>query len=42
MVALVRRFKVPLIFSSAGGAGLDSHVKEMVTVIREIIAETDE
>lgn len=38
LLNLVDRFKVPLIFSSAGGDGSDDHVKEMVGVIEEICA----
>jgi hypothetical protein len=38
LLKLVEQFKVPLIFSSAGGDGSDDHVKEMVKVIEEICA----
>jgi hypothetical protein len=38
LLDLIDRFKVPLIFSSAGGDGSDDHVKEMVGVIEEICA----
>lgn len=36
---LVRRYKIPLVFSSAGGDGSDEHVDEMVDIMREIAAE---
>ncbi|KAF2012861.1 hypothetical protein BU24DRAFT_484675 [Aaosphaeria arxii CBS 175.79] len=36
LLRLVNEFKVPLIFSSAGGDGSDEHVREMVQVIEEI------
>jgi hypothetical protein len=36
LLRLVDRFKVPLIFSSAGGDGSDDHVREMVRIIEEI------
>ncbi|CAJ2503502.1 Uu.00g108960.m01.CDS01 [Anthostomella pinea] len=39
LLKMVHAFKVPLIFSSAGGDGTDEHVKEMVKVIEEIAAE---
>ncbi|KAI1452332.1 hypothetical protein F4805DRAFT_447825 [Annulohypoxylon moriforme] len=39
LLKLVHRFHVPLIFSSAGGDGIDEHVQEMVKVIEEIAAE---
>ncbi|KAI8631639.1 hypothetical protein F5Y19DRAFT_473317 [Xylariaceae sp. FL1651] len=38
LLELVHTFKVPLIFSSAGGAGTDDHVDEIVKVIEEIAA----
>jgi hypothetical protein len=37
LVRLVRRFGVPLIFSSAGGDGSDEHVQEMGDIVREIV-----
>ncbi|OJD32527.1 caib baif family enzyme [Diplodia corticola] len=36
LLSLVHTFHVPLIFSSAGGSGSDSHVREMLAVIKEI------
>ncbi|KAI0137492.1 hypothetical protein BJ170DRAFT_572729 [Xylariales sp. AK1849] len=36
LVKLVATFRVPLIFSSAGGDGSDEHVREMVKIIEEI------
>ena len=38
LLRLVDTFKVPLIFSSAGGDGSDEHVREMLGVIEEIAA----
>ncbi|KAI0886380.1 uncharacterized protein GGS22DRAFT_128125 [Annulohypoxylon maeteangense] len=39
LLKLVHQFHVPLIFSSAGGDGIDEHVREIVEVIEEIAAE---
>ena len=39
LLMLVDRYKVPLIFSSAGGDGSDDHVKEMLSVIEEIASQ---
>ncbi|OTA98992.1 hypothetical protein M426DRAFT_325510 [Hypoxylon sp. CI-4A] len=39
LLKLVHQFHVPLIFSSAGGDGIDEHVREIVDVIDEITAE---
>ncbi|KAK5999193.1 hypothetical protein PT974_01584 [Cladobotryum mycophilum] len=39
LLALVHKFRVPLIFSSAGGDGTDEHVKEMCNIIEEIAAD---
>lgn len=37
---LGHRFKIPVIFGSAGGDGSDDHVREMVKILGEIAAET--
>ncbi|KAI1818654.1 hypothetical protein GGS20DRAFT_581409 [Poronia punctata] len=39
LLKLVHDFKIPLLFSSAGGAGTDDQVEEIVKVIEEIAAE---
>ncbi|OTB15188.1 hypothetical protein K445DRAFT_75242 [Daldinia sp. EC12] len=39
LLKLIHQFRVPLIFSSAGGDGIDEHVREIVGVIEEISAE---
>ncbi|KAI1212070.1 uncharacterized protein F4807DRAFT_417462 [Annulohypoxylon truncatum] len=39
LLKLVHQFHVPLIFSSAGGDGIDEHVREIVEVVEEIAAE---
>lgn len=39
LTKLVHEFKVPLIFSSAGGDGSDDHVREMLEVLKEIVAK---
>ncbi|KAI1137608.1 hypothetical protein F5Y05DRAFT_404776 [Hypoxylon sp. FL0543] len=39
LLKLVHEFRVPLIFSSAGGDGTDEHVRDIVNVIEEIAAE---
>ncbi|OAG05721.1 uncharacterized protein CC84DRAFT_1205449 [Paraphaeosphaeria sporulosa] len=39
LIRLAWRFKVPLVFSSAGGDGSDEHVEEMVNVLKEICDE---
>jgi hypothetical protein len=39
LIKLAWDFRVPLIFSSAGGDGSDEHVKEMADVVRDICAE---
>ena len=36
LLKLVTKYKVPLIFSSAGGDGSDEHVDVMLDIIREI------
>lgn len=36
LIPLVWKYKVPLIFSSAGGDGSDEHVEEMLEIVREI------
>ncbi|KAJ4303013.1 hypothetical protein N0V90_001904 [Kalmusia sp. IMI 367209] len=41
LVRLAWRFKVPLIFSSAGGDGSDEHVDEMVKILQEICEENE-
>ena len=40
LLKLVDNFRVPLIFSSAGGDGSDEHVREMLEVIEEIAGNT--
>jgi hypothetical protein len=42
LIRLVLRFKVPLIFSSAGGDGTDEHVRELCGIVREIIEQSAE
>lgn len=39
LLRLVHTFRVPLIFSSAGGDGTDEHVQVMEDVVREIASE---
>jgi hypothetical protein len=39
LVKLGHAFKVPVIFSSAGGDGSDEHVREMIRIINEIAEE---
>jgi hypothetical protein len=39
LLRLVHNFRVPLIFSSAGGDGADEHVRLMEKIIEEISAE---
>jgi len=39
LIKLAWEFRIPLIFSSAGGDGMDEHVVEMTNVVREICAE---
>ncbi|KAI0020014.1 hypothetical protein F4780DRAFT_744096 [Xylariomycetidae sp. FL0641] len=39
LIRLVHKFKVPLIFSSAGGDGSDEHVREVTQIIDELTAE---
>lgn len=41
LLRLVHTFRVPLIFSSAGGDGADEHVKEMEEIVKEIAAEEE-
>ncbi|RYP32718.1 hypothetical protein DL767_005052 [Monosporascus sp. MG133] len=41
LLALVHKFKVPLIFSSAGGDGSDEHVRLMLEIIEEICAKAE-
>ncbi|RBA20855.1 hypothetical protein FPRO05_08302 [Fusarium proliferatum] len=41
LLRLVHRFRVPLIFGSAGGDGTDEHVKAMGEIIEEIAAEEE-
>lgn len=36
---LAWNFKVPVVFSSAGGDGSDDHVDDMVGVLKEICEE---
>lgn len=36
LIPLVWKYKVPLIFSSAGGDGSDEHVEEMLDIVREV------
>lgn len=42
LLALVHRFHVPLIFSSAGGDGTDDHVLTMGDIIEEITANENQ
>lgn len=39
LLRLVHTFRVPLLFSSAGGDGADEHVKVMAEIVEEICAE---
>jgi hypothetical protein len=41
LIRLVRTFRVPLIFSSAGGDGSDEHVRVMGEIIADICAEEE-
>ncbi|KAM0229670.1 hypothetical protein ACHAP5_011580 [Fusarium lateritium] len=41
LLRLVHKFRVPLIFGSAGGDGTDEHVRVMEEIIGEIAAEED-
>ncbi|KAI1873706.1 uncharacterized protein JN550_002975 [Neoarthrinium moseri] len=41
LMKLVTTFRVPLIFSSAGGDGSDAHVQEMLDIIGEIAAKDE-
>ena len=41
LVRLAWRYRVPLIFSSAGGDGSDDHVDEMVKILQEICEENE-
>ncbi|KAI1077788.1 hypothetical protein F5B20DRAFT_252956 [Whalleya microplaca] len=42
LLKLVHLYRVPLIFSSAGGDGADEHVKELLGIVEEITAKHDE
>ena len=42
LLPLVHKYRVPLLFSSAGGDGTGRHVDEMVAVIEEIQAASNE
>jgi hypothetical protein len=42
LMRLVHRYRVPLLFSSAGGDGSGKHVDEMVDVIKEIQDTSEE
>ena len=37
LVDAVLKYRVPLLFSSAGGDGSDAHVDEMVEIVQEIM-----
>jgi hypothetical protein len=37
LIKLSWQFRVPLIFSSAGGDGSDEHVEELTEIVREIV-----
>jgi hypothetical protein len=39
LIALSRRYQVPLIFSSAGGSGLDHVTTELVEIVKEVLDE---
>lgn len=39
LLRIIHTFRVPLIFSSAGGDGSDEHVRMMEGIIDEIVAE---
>ncbi len=39
LLKLVNKYRVPLLFSSAGGDGSDDHVDEMVKIITEILED---
>jgi hypothetical protein len=41
LLKIGRKFKVPIIISSAGGDGTDQHVDEMVNIIREHAAQPE-
>ncbi|KAI0599550.1 hypothetical protein F4775DRAFT_591337 [Biscogniauxia sp. FL1348] len=41
LLKLVNKYRVPLIFSSAGGDGTNEHVREIVEIIEEISADED-
>jgi hypothetical protein len=41
LLRLVHTFRIPLIFSSAGGAGTNEHVEDILKVIQEIVAKED-
>ncbi|KAK5196812.1 hypothetical protein LTR72_001805 [Exophiala xenobiotica] len=42
ILTLLNKYRVPLLFSSAGGDGSNDHVDEMVEVIREIVVEREQ
>jgi hypothetical protein len=41
LLRLVRIFRVPLVFGSAGGDGADEHVQVMMEIMDEIMAEEE-
>jgi hypothetical protein len=42
LIQAVRKYRIPLLIGSAGGDGSNSHVKEFLDIIREIIDTSED
>lgn len=42
LICAVKKYRVPLLISSAGGDGSDAHVKEFLDIIRETLDAPDQ
>ncbi|KAJ5984540.1 hypothetical protein N7481_006639 [Penicillium waksmanii] len=42
LICAVKKYRVPLLISSAGGDGSDAHVKEFLDIIRETLEAPDQ
>jgi hypothetical protein len=41
LIAIIKKYRFPVLIGSGGGDGSDAHVKELVNIVEEILASPD-
>lgn len=41
LIAIITKYRFPVLIGSAGGDGSDAHVKELLNIVEEVLASSD-